>query len=123
MTQGFHLSLPVHSVTESVKFFTHVLGASVRHVDASGYVNLDFFGTQITLAKGKPRNSDDFHFGVNLGMHEYELLLGRIGEHAADALLMPEKTVDEGTPRERRKLYVRCPSGYLIEIKGYSSPA
>jgi hypothetical protein len=32
---------------------------------------------------------------------------------------MAPKTVDAGTAMERRKMYVKCPTGYLFEIKGY----
>jgi len=35
-------------------------------------------------------------------------------------IVMPPTVTDAGTPRERRKMYVRCPSGHLVEIKGYA---
>ena len=112
MTPSFHLSLPVRSIDESVDFYTRVLGARVTHRDPSGYVNLDFYGTQITLHQGDPVPLPrDFHFGVNLGIEEFERL--------ADTLDTEVKVTDAGTALERKKLYVRCPNGYVVEIKGY----
>lgn len=105
------MSLPVHSVEASVDFYTHILGATITHRDASGYVNLDFHGTQLTLHPGTPVELPrDFHFGVNLGVEEFDRLAARIGAEV--------KVADAGTAMERKKVYVRCPSGYVIEIKG-----
>jgi extradiol dioxygenase family protein len=33
----------------------------------------------------------------------------------------PIHIVDKGTEMERQKMYLNCPSGYLIEIKGYKN--
>ena len=29
------------------------------------------------------------------------------------------KIIDANTPMERKKMYVKCPTGYLFELKGY----
>lgn len=108
----FHLSLTVPDVEASIEFFTNTLGATVTHRDPSGYVNVDFFGTQLTLARGDAAaaRAERFHFGVNLPMPTFEAI--------AERLRVKPQTVDAGTPLERRKLYVRCPAGYVIELKG-----
>jgi extradiol dioxygenase family protein len=75
-------------------------------------VNLDFYGTQITLQPGATfAPPPDFHFGVNLGVEEFDRLARTIDTEV--------RVVDAGTPMERKKLYLRCPSGYVIEVKGY----
>jgi uncharacterized protein len=112
MTPSFHLSLPVRSVEESVDFYTRVLHATVTHRDPSGYVNLDFYGTQLTLHQGTPVVLPrDFHFGVNLPLDDFARLAATLDAEV--------KVVDAGTELERRKVYVRCPSGYVVEVKGY----
>lgn len=113
MTPSFHLSLPVRSIDESVEFYTSVLQATVTHRDPSGYVNLDLYGTQITLQPTPtlPPPPPNFHFGVNLSIEDFDHLAARLGEEV--------RVVDQGTPMERKKLYLRCPSGYTIEVKGY----
>ncbi|MEA2465857.1 MAG: uncharacterized protein QOJ98_3604 [Acidobacteriota bacterium] len=115
----FHLSLGVHSLDESVDFYMRVLNATVTHRDASGYVNLELFGAQITLQRAaETAIPADFHFGFNLPMDEFERLADHILASGSEVAMGP-KVVDAGTPLERKKMYVRCPSGYLIELKGY----
>ena len=104
----FHLSLPVPDVDRSVEFFTS-LGGTVTHRDPSGYVNLDLAGVQLTLQPGVPVSNDVFHFGLNVERSELDAIAARL---SATVLV-----VDEGTPMERAKIYVRCPAGYLIELK------
>ena len=121
-SREFHLSLGVGSLDESIAFFTHVLGAEVSHRDPSGYVNLDVHGCQLTLkacAETQP-GLPHFHFGVNFRLAEFE----RIAEHAmqvaSKSIVMPPTMVEAGTSMERAKMYPKCPTGYLIELKGYA---
>ncbi len=113
MLPNFHLSLGVRSIEESVSFFADKLGARVIHRDPSGYVNIDFYGAQITLKAdpGIVPSLAHFHFGVNLPLEEFARL--------ADGLGVTPETWDAGTPLERRKFYLKCPTGYVIELKGY----
>jgi extradiol dioxygenase family protein len=117
---SFHLSLPVPSVAESVEFFTDVLGATVSHRSAVGYVNVDWYGVQITLSEGElPKNLASLHFGVNLDLEAFTRVSERILSAPVVDVVSTPQVVDAGTEMERRKMYVRCPAGYLIEIKGY----
>ena len=120
MTPTFHLSLGVRSVEESVDFYVRVLNATVSHRDPTNYVNLELFGAQLTLQPGTEASIPaDFHFGFNLPMQEFERLAEQILASGYPDIAMKPKVVDAGTPLERKKMYVRCPSGYLIELKGY----
>lgn len=121
MKPYFHLSIGVRSLEETIDFYTRVLKASIQHRDPSGYVNIDFFGTQITLKESSNINSDlpEFHFGINLGYVEFDELAENIITQNNQCVMMQPKMVDVGTPLERKKMYVKCPSGYLIELKGY----
>ena len=114
----FHLSLPVPSLDDSLAFFCRTLGARVTHRDRSGYVNLDLYGTQITLQQSDPVViPDGFHFGVTLDLAEFDRLAGQILTSGCEVVMAP-KVVDAGTAMERKKMYVRCPAGWLIELKG-----
>lgn len=116
----FHLSLPVPSVRESVEFFTDVLGATVSHRSPCGYVNVDWYGAQITLAEGVlPEKLAGVHFGVNLDLDTFKTVSHRILSTPSVDVVAEPQIVDADTEMERRKMYVRCPAGYLIEIKGY----
>lgn len=116
----FHLSIAVHSVDESLRFFEDVLQASVRHTDPTGYVNIDLFGSQITLKPypGIDPALPELHFGINLGLEEFDALSQHIIASGYEPIVMQPTVVDAGTAMERKKMYVRCPTGYLIEIKG-----
>jgi extradiol dioxygenase family protein len=118
---AFHLSIGVRSIDASVEFFVRLLGATVLHRDPSGYVNLDFFGSQITL-KHHPQiepQLPDFHFGVNLSLEDFERLSRRLLETGREFVVRDPEIWDAGTPLERKKMYLRCPTGYLVELKGY----
>lgn len=118
MAAEFHLSIPVRSLEESVAFFENALGARVTHRDPSGYVNLDLYGTQITLQQSDEVTvPEGLHFGVNLDRDEFDRVAAQIMATNYDVVMAP-KVVDAGTPLERTKMYVRCPAGWLIELKG-----
>lgn len=109
---SFHLSLPVPSLEDEVAFFVDKLRARVTHRDEAGYVNLDWFGAQITLQPGEAASAE-FHFGMNLDGPTFEELAQTLGQTA--------KVIDAGTHLERRKCYVRSPGGYLVELKATAS--
>jgi len=48
----FHLSIGAREIEEELKFFQS-LGALITHRDESGYINIELFGSQITL-KSEP---------------------------------------------------------------------
>jgi extradiol dioxygenase family protein len=121
MKPSFHLSVGVHSIDESVQFFESLLGAKVLHRDPSGYVNIDLYGSQITLKHNADLipNLPDFHFGVNLSLEEFERISKRALEVGRKYVAMEPEVWDAGTPLERKKMYLKCPTGYTVELKGY----
>ena len=119
MGNAFHLSLDVRSLAESVAFYTQIPGACVTHRDASGYVNLDILGCQLTLRENASATPcDGMHLGVNLDLAAFDALAARLQANAELDIVMPPRVVDAGTPLERKKMYLRCPTGHLVEIKG-----
>ena len=112
----------MRSIDDSVKFFEDVLKSKVVHRDPGGsYVNIDFFGNQVSL---KPIADIDpvmreLHFGVNLDLQEFEQLSKHILASGYEGILAEPKIVDKNSDIERQKMYVKCPTGYIFEIKGY----
>lgn len=125
MSTQIHLSLGVTSLEESVDFYTRVLGCTVTHRDPGGYVNVDLRGAQITLKETAApiQPPAEFHFGVNLSLEEFDELAESIVASGYGGVVARPQVIDAGTPMERKKMYVRCPSGYLVEIKGYGRVA
>lgn len=119
---SFHLSLPVRNLAAMKDFYTRVMQAAVTHEDESGYINIDLGGAQVTLHEqaGMHAPSSDMHFGINLPVDEFIALAEHVRHTAADCIQVQPTIVDAGTSRERRKMFLRCPSGYLIEVKGVS---
>lgn len=119
MRGTFHLSLDVRSLPESVAFYERVLQATVVHRDSSGYVNLDVCGCQLTLKENaKAMPTESVHLGINLDLEAFDALAASLQSIAEVNVVMPPRIVDAGTALERSKMYLRCPTGYLIEIKG-----
>ena len=117
----FHLSLGVKSITESINFYTQILGCELTY-ESTEYCNLDFFGSQLTI-KHIPNiktKIPELHFGVNLPMEEFEAYCKRILATKFGGILTLPTTVEIDTNMERRKMYLQSPSGYIFEIKGYS---
>lgn len=120
MKQPFHLSLPVSSLEECVAFYVNALRGEVTHRDPSGYVNIDVPGCRLTLhdVRDMQPPGDLLHFGINLDLAAFDALAERVRADVPSSIVKEPHVVDAGTPLERRKMYLRCPSGYLLEIKG-----
>ena len=120
MNKPFHLSIGVKSIDDSIKFFTEVLNGKITHKEQA-YVNLELFGHQITLKPNETISSDlpDFHFGFNMSLEEFDQISDKALSTSPEFIHMKPKVVDEGTPMERKKMYLKCPTGYLVELKGY----
>lgn len=121
MAESFHLSIGVKSIEESVRFFEDILQSKTTHKDPTGYVNIDFFGNQITLKPIPDINPhmEELHFGVNLTLTQFKEVCDHIIQTKYEGIIKEPITVDEGTSMERSKMYVKCPTGYIFEIKGY----
>lgn len=120
MNDPFHLSIGVKSIKDSIQFFTEVLSGTITHEESS-YVNLDLFGHQITLKSNKDIRADlpDFHFGFNMKLEKFNQIAEQISKYYDQYIYMKPKVVDAGTSMERKKMYLKCPTGYLVELKGY----
>lgn len=117
----FHLSIDVRDLDAAVAFFTRDLRGTVAHRDPSGYVNVDFYGCQLTLKKNAraPESAPNIHFGVNLTRAQFTELAEHVMATARACVAKAPYVADPGTPIERAKMYLNGPSGYVVELKGY----
>ncbi|MEM7645501.1 MAG: VOC family protein [Pseudomonadota bacterium] len=117
----FHLSIGANSLEESTQFFQDVLGGRVTVREKDNGANVDVLGSQIFLKNhpGIKPSLPDFHFGFNLGIDDFEKLAQKIMVNHPHVVTMEPKVIDAGTELERKKMYLKSPSGYVIEIKGY----
>ena len=86
LTEKFHLSIGVKSLTEAVEFYLDVLGAEL--IFEGDYTNLDLYGTQITLKENSKINVVLEGHADERGTREYNLALGERRANAAKDYLM-----------------------------------
>ncbi len=116
----FHLSLGVRAIEAEIHFFVELLGAKVTH-EESDYSNLDVFGTQLTLKEAPGIQTDlrEFHFGFNFSLEEFDRISTSIMKFNSTHVAASPTVVDANTVMERKKMYLRTPTGYVVELKGY----
>ncbi|MEL7312921.1 MAG: VOC family protein [Pseudomonadota bacterium] len=126
----FHLALPVKDLDETRRFYTGLLGCAIGR-EASRWVDLNFFGHQVTLhlvdrvAMADASNDVEAdavpasHFGVILTPTDWRALADRL--IAADVeFLIPPKVRFEGQVGEQATMFFRDPSGNALEFKSFA---
>ena len=131
--QPFHLALPVADLAAAETFYCGLLGCGKGRA-ASRWLDLDFFGHQVTLhlvdahddeAPTNPVDGDSVparHFGIVLEMSDWRALAARLSDESCDFLISPRIRF-EGEPGEQATLFVVDPSGNALEFKSFADPA
>ncbi len=125
----FHLAFPVDDLTAARRFYGEVMGcAEGRSCDE--WIDFDFYGHQIVThlspeagdAMSNPVDGHNVpvpHFGVVLGIEEWEALAGRLT--AANTEFVIEPTVRfKGEPGEQATMFLRDPAGNALEFKAFA---
>lgn len=130
--QPFHLAIPVNDLDAAHRFYTGLLGAGTGRT-SSRWIDLDFFGHQVTLhlvdadeenPATNPVDGDNVparHFGIVLDMADWEALADRL-ENAATEFLISPRIRFEGQAGEQATLFLVDPSGNAIEFKSFADP-
>lgn len=126
----FHLAVPVSDLAAARAFYVDLLGCATGREDER-WLDLDFFGHQVTLhvVDGQPADDatnpvdgDDVpvpHFGAILPPVVWRDLADRLGE-AGTAFVVPPRTRFAGEPGEQSTMFLRDPSGNAIEFKSFA---
>ncbi|MEO0996600.1 MAG: VOC family protein [Pseudomonadota bacterium] len=133
MRPRFHLALPVDDLEAARPFYCDLLGCATGR-EAERWLDLDFFGHQLTLhlaaAETRPVATNEVdreqvparHFGVILTPGDWQALADRL--RAACTRFLIEPTVRfEGQPGEQRTLFITDPSGNALEFKSFADDA
>ncbi len=130
--QPFHLAIPVHDLEAARRFYCGLLGFDTGRT-ASRWIDLDFFGHQVTLhlvdeaEGGPPTNPVDGdsvparHFGVVLAMEEWRQLADKL-ETAGCKFLISPRIRFEGEVGEQATMFLYDPSGNALEFKSFADP-
>lgn len=126
----FHLAIPVTDLHAAEAFYCGLLGCGKGRTDAR-WIDLDFFGHQVTLhlvdgddaiAPTNPVDGDSVparHFGVVLEMTHWRKLADRLEDENCDFLISPRIRF-EGEPGEQATLFLYDPSGNALEFKSFA---
>lgn len=118
----FHLAMFARNLDETIHFYTELLGAKLGHRSSENWVNIHWFGHQLTFHEKPDMNTQDkkdFHWGFNVSMEEFEALAEKIKSSPELNFEMEPTKKDEGTDIARIKMYFKDPSGNLIEVKHF----
>ena len=125
----FHLAFPVTDLTEARDFFGGLLGCTEGR-SAPRWVDFDFFGHQISAhlcaaPEDQPaENAVDGdrvptrHFGLILEWVQWETLRDQLEGRSAQFVIKP-KVRFQGRPGEQATMFVRGPSGNVLEFKAF----
>jgi uncharacterized protein len=122
----FHLSIPVAELDPAKRFYVEVLGARVGRENEK-WLDILLWGHQITLQKAPSevnpqKDQNGRHFGVVLPWPEWEDEAKRLSAAGVQFHGKPV-VLKQGTDEEQAKMYLKDPSGNLIEIKAYRNVA
>ncbi len=126
----FHLAFPVRDLAEARAFYGGLLGCREGR-SADEWVDFDFFGHQIvahlspTSAADKAHSWVDGeavpvrHFGVVLGMAEWEAISSSLREKGTKFAIEPCRRF-VGQPGEQATFFIADPSGNALEFKAFA---
>ena len=128
----FHLALPVTDLDTAETFYCDLLGCGKGRT-ASRWIDLEFFGHQVTLhlveagGAAAPTNAVDGdsvparHFGVVLDMADWRSLADHLEQENCEFLLSPRIRF-AGEVGEQATLFITDPSGNALEFKSFADP-
>lgn len=129
----FHLALPVDDLDRARDFYCGLMGLGTGRT-ADRWIDLDFFGHQVTLhlvdsdgdaVATNPVDGDAVparHFGVVLDRDDWDRLAERLEAAQIDFLIAP-KIRFEGEVGEQATMFFLDPAGNALEFKSFRDPA
>jgi extradiol dioxygenase family protein len=126
----FHLAIEVTDLEAADAFYCGLLGCGKGRT-ASRWIDLNFFGHQVTLhlvdrpaavTSTNPVDGDSVparHFGVVLTMPEWQGLADRL-EQAYQEFLISPRIRFEGKIGEQATMFLYDPSGNALEFKSFA---
>ena len=128
----FHLAIPVTDLAAAERFYCGLLGCNKGRT-ASRWIDLDFFGHQVTLhlvdddgsaTISNPVDGDAVparHFGVVLDMDAWHSLAEKLERGGCDFLISPRIRF-QGEVGEQATLFLYDPASNALEFKSFADP-
>ena len=130
MQSLFHLSIHVHDLASTRRFYGGVMGCAEGRSTAS-WVDFDFFGHQLSFHLGTPFRTTRTglvgdilvpmpHFGLVLALPDWQALAQRLQTAGVEFVMEPQIRF-AGQSGEQWTMFFLDPSGNPIEVKGFAS--
>ena len=129
MSRPFHLAVPAGDLNIATKFYTDILGCKLGNREEDKWVDVDFWGNELTLHKTNmklPNERHDVdmgkvpvpHFGVHLERKIFEKIKSNLEENKIKYIDKPY-TRFKGTKFEQNTFFIEDPNGNILELKTF----
>ena len=129
MSKPFHLAIPAGDLNVATTFYTDILGCKLGNREEGKWVDVDFWGNELTLHKTQmklPRERHDVdmgnvpipHFGVHLDKDIFNRIKSSLKSNNISFIDKPY-TRFEGTKFEQNTFFIEDPNGNVLELKTF----
>ena len=102
MSNRFHLAIEAGELSNTVRFYTDVLGCQLDMSEEGNWQDVDFWGNERTLHQSKPRKSESLerhrhsvdmgdvivpHLGIHLPLEEYQRVKASVASSVGLSLI------------------------------------
>jgi len=132
MSNCLHLAIPAGDLEKAKTFYCDVLGCKTGNSEAGRWVDIDFWGNELTLHQSVERlptvrHDVDMgavavpHFGIHLSESEFQGLKQRIADAGLEYLDKPYRRF-VGDELEQETFFIEDPNGNVLEMKTMVNP-
>ena len=132
MSNCLHLAIPAGDLEKAKAFYCDVLGCKTGNSEAGRWVDIDFWGNELTLHQSTERlptvrHDVDMgavavpHFGIHLSEDEFNGLKTRIEDAGIEYLDKPYRRFI-GDEFEQETFFIEDPNGNVLEMKTMVNP-
>jgi len=127
MSNPFHLAIPAGDLSVATKFYTDVLGCKLGNGEQDKWIDVDFWGNELTLHKTDmklPNERHDVdmgnvvvpHFGVHLDKAVFNKIKENLKSNNINYLDEPY-TRFKDKKEEQETFFIKDPHGNILELK------
>jgi uncharacterized protein len=132
MSNCLHLAIPAGDLKVAKTFYCDVLGCKTGNSEEGRWVDIDFWGNELTLHQSSERlptvrHDVDMgavavpHFGIHLDEAEFQALKQRIAAAGLEYLDQPYRRF-VGDEFEQETFFIEDPNGNVLEMKTMVNP-
>lgn len=132
MSAILHLAIPGGDLETTVPFYTDVLGCTLGNRELGRWVDVNFWGNELTLHQSEERlpnvrHEVDMgavlvpHFGAHLTQDEFDGVKARIAAAGLPYIDEPYRRFI-GDKYEQETFFIQDPNGNILEMKTMKNP-